>query len=85
MGWSPYYPAGVTDEMIDAYFGDDGSCCEKCEHYRNGTCCLKETELDDMNDAEYEAMTEAEKEAFAKVDKDDYCDNFEWPEEEEDW
>ena len=85
MWGSPYYPAGVTDAMIDKYFGDDGSCCEKCRYYLSGTCTKKEDEysakeLEDMTDEEYEEATH--------VDSDDYCDDFEWEDDEpeyDDW
>ena len=75
---SPYYPAGVTDEMIDRYFGDDGSCCEKCEHYLSGDCSRKENAL---SVEEAEAMTDEEYAEAIHVDADDYCDDFEWKDE----
>ena len=70
MWGSPYYPAGVTDAMIDKYFGDDGSCCEKCRYYLSGTCTKKEDEysakeLEDMTDEEYESFAPWSPEAKA--------------------
>ena len=82
MGHSPYYPDDVTDEMISRYFGDDGACCEKCYYYRNGICSKKENELDDMAEGDYEELTEEEKAHYSDVDDDDYCDSFEWQEED---
>ena len=77
MGWSPYYPAGVTDEMIAQYFGDDGSCCEKCAHYWHcdSSCRLKE---DAITAEEEERMTEEEYNDAIHVETYDWCDNFEW-------
>ena len=79
---SPYYPAGVTDEMIDKYFGGDGSCCNTCRYFSNGVCSRKENDLEDMADEEYDAMSEKEKDEFITVDKDDYCDDFDWKDDE---
>lgn len=79
MGYSPYYPAGVTDEMIDYYFGDHGECCAKCENFYGGTCTLKANRL---TADEEEAMTQKEYDDYITVEDDDYCDDFEWREEE---
>ena len=79
---SIYYPAGVTDEMIDYYFGDDGSCCKYCEHCYGGTCDLKSDELEELPEEEYAELTEAERKHYADVDDDDWCDQFEWKDEE---
>lgn len=81
---SPYYPAGVTDEMIDKYFGDDGSCCAKCDNYYtcDSSCRLKENAI---TASEAESMTDEEYEAVIHTDADDWCDRFEWKDEGEDY
>ena len=82
MGYSPYYPDDVTDEMIDRYFGDDGSCCERCEYYEGGTCRVKEADAElDYTEEEIMEMSEAEYLALIGVDGDGYCNAFEWREE----
>ena len=84
MGHSPYYPDDVTDEMIDEYFGDDGSCCANCSHhYSDGTCWRKEHKVEkEYTEEEIEAMTEAEYNALISVDDDDWCDDYEGDEPE---
>ena len=82
------YPPGVTDADIDRYFGDDGSCCKYCWHYCNGdsSCSRKEYAL---SAEEQEQMTQEEFDEAIHTDEDDYCDDFEWrddePEYEEEW
>ena len=81
MGWSPYYPAGVTDEMIDRYFGEGDACCKSCQYYRSSdcSCALKEEALEnDLTAEELEDMTQNEYYKAISTAEDDYCDEFEY-------
>lgn len=75
MGWSPYYPAGVTDEMIEQYFGDDGSCCANCSHYCDGYCSILE---DKATKEELEQMEQADDFSPIMVDEDYCCDDYDY-------
>ena len=77
------YPPGVNDAMIAKYFGDDGACCENCYHYSGGTCSKKEEGLEDMSEEEYSELSEKEIAEYSVVDADDYCDAFEWRDDDE--
>ena len=80
MDWgSPYYPAGVTDALIEEYFGDHGCCCATCEHYSGGACWKKENSL---TAEEAEMMTQDEFDRYISVDTDDYCDEYDKKDDE---
>ena len=76
---SPYYPAGVTDELIDRYFGEGNERCSNCEyHCSDGTCRMKENSLDDdYTEEDIENMTMDEYNRLITVDDDDCCDDWE--------
>ena len=73
------YPPGVTDAMIDAYFGDDGRCCANCTYYwSDGSCMRKENAVEsNYTEEEIEAMSQAEYDELISTDKDDWCDEYE--------
>ena len=72
---SPYYPAGVTDKMIDEYFNGDDSCCKYCRHFSGGICYKKEASADED---ELLLMTDSDYIKAFGVDDDDYCDDYDY-------
>ena len=81
------YPPGVTDAMIDYYFGDDGACCAMCEYYwSDGTCTKKEirAEIDYANGMLGE-MDIDEYNDLISTDAENWCDDFEWKDDQPDY
>lgn len=81
MGYSPYYPDGVTDEMIEQYFGNNASCAT-CYYFHNGLCQSREDKLvDDYSIEEIETMDDRQYQNLCGTDEDDYCDDYEYNED----